>query len=296
MHIGMIGIGLMGHGIAANILKSGRRVSFLDHPGNQPFGDLLELGAKRVQTIPELVQDIDLLLTCVTGAPQVRAVLIEKGGAIESLTEGQGVIDLSTSLPETSQDIAMALSKIGVKFSDAAMTRTPKEAQAGKLNLLVGADAALFAEIKPLLEVFAENIIHTGGVGTGHLMKLIHNFVSLGFSAVLIEAATYAKQADVQRDVLLEVLGKGSGAGVIFERFQPFVQTGDTSAFNFSIANATKDLGYYCDVLQNDGGDNNQTQYALAKTLHALYLSAVEAGYAQKSVFELSKFLEETHS
>ena len=69
------------------------------------------------------------------------------------------------------------------------MTRTPKEAAEGRLNLLVGGDAALFAECRPLLACFAENISHAGPVGAGHRMKLLHNYVSLGVIALLSEAA-----------------------------------------------------------------------------------------------------------
>lgn len=80
---------------------------------------------------------------------------------------------------------------------DAAMTRTPKEAEEGRLNLIVGASEALFAEMLPLLDSFAETIFHAGDVGAGHTLKLLHNFVSLGFTAVLTEAAIASRRAGI---------------------------------------------------------------------------------------------------
>lgn len=291
MNVGMIGIGLMGHGIAGNILKNNHQLSFLDHPGNQPVERLLALGAQAVSQISDVVENTDILLICVTGAPQVRSVMLEEGGALETLKDGQIVIDCSTSLPETSKEIAQALSANGVHFADAAMTRTPKEAEAGRLNMLVGADDVLFSKVKPLLECFAENIIHTGPVGSGHLMKLVHNYVSLAFSAVLVEALRYAESAHIEKDIFHEVLGKGSGAGVIFDRFKPFLDRQDTSAFHFSIANASKDLGYYYEAL---GPKKNK--YVLADAVNRLYKDAATDGYSDKSVFEILEFMQKATS
>lgn len=81
--------------------------------------------------------------------------------------------------------------------------------------------------------------------GAGHTLKLLHNFVSLGFSAVLAEAAAASRRAGIDDAAFLEVVGKGGGGGVVFDRLRPFIASDDPSGFNFSVANATKDLGYY---------------------------------------------------
>src|SRR5690606_23782621 len=151
----------------------------------------------------------------------------------------------SPATPPSTLKSADAVTRAGGRFLDAPMTRTPKEAAEGRLNLLVGGDAALFAEIRPLLACYAENIVHAGPVGAGHRMKLLHNYVSLGFSAVLAEAAACAQRAGVEPGVLLEVLGKGGGNGVVLERLRPYIESRDSSSFRFTIANALKDMGYY---------------------------------------------------
>jgi 3-hydroxyisobutyrate dehydrogenase len=133
---------------------------------------------------------------------------------------------------------------------------------------------------------FAENITYAGEVGTGHTLKLLHNFVSLGFSAVLAEAAACAAKADVTPEVLIEVLGKGGGASVVFERLRPFILAQDSSGFRFSIANAHKDLGYYLTMARDSGAE---AEAALG--IFQVYDSAYKAGHEQEAVPELISFL-----
>jgi len=243
--VGMVGVGLMGHGIARNILKGGHRLCFLEHPGNQPVDDLLEAGAVARASASEVAEDAEVILLCVTGSPQIEAVLFQPGGVLEGLMPGSLVIDCSTALPSSTERVAQHVVEAGGRFMDAAMTRTPKEAEEGRLNLIVGAPADLFAELTPLLEGFAENIAHAGGVGAGHTLKLLHNYVSLGFAAVLAEATAASRRAGIDDTALLDVLGKGGGGGVILERLRPYIEAGDASGFRFSVANASKDIGYY---------------------------------------------------
>ena len=101
MNVGIIGVGLMGHGIARNVLIRGRfPLVFLDHPGNQPVDDLVELGAKSCKTAGEVASVSDVIILCVTGSPEVEAVLASKDGVLAGLRNGTIVVDCSTSIPE----------------------------------------------------------------------------------------------------------------------------------------------------------------------------------------------------
>ncbi|MDQ7728902.1 NAD(P)-dependent oxidoreductase [Halomonas sp. SpR8] len=243
--VGIVGVGLMGHGIASSLLRAGHQISFLEHPGNQPVDDLLEAGATMLSSGREVAQNAEVVILCVTGSPQVEAVLFEPNGVLEGLKAGGVVVDCSTALPSSTEKVATRVTEAGGRFMDAAMTRTPKEAAEGRLNLIVGAPKALFDETLPLLQGFAENIAHAGDVGAGHTLKLLHNFVSLGFSAVLAEATAASRKAGISDTALLEVLGAGGGGGVVLERLRPYIAENDPSGFKFSVANASKDLGYY---------------------------------------------------
>lgn len=280
--IGVIGVGLMGHGIARNIQRAGWPIAFLDHPGNQPVDDLLGDGAVSFSTCSDVAANSDVIIICVTGTPQVEDVLFRDDGVLKGLRPGSVIIDCSTAIPESTKKIAAAVAAAGGRFLDAPMTRTPKEAAEGRLNLIVGGDRDLFEALLPLMRSYAENINYAGSVGAGHTLKLLHNFVSLGFSAVMAEAAACSAKAGISPEVLMEVLGKGGGAGVVFERLKPFILAHDASSFRFSIANARKDIGYYVEMTRDVAAKNDA-----ATAIFHIYDDAYSAGYEQAAVPEL---------
>lgn len=271
--VGMIGVGLMGHGIAQNIVRKGWPLRFLNHPGNQPVQDLLDLGAVAVDEAGALARTSDVLLLCVTGSPQVEAILNGDGGILPAMAAGQTVIDCSTAVPASTVKLARAAAEHGVHFVDAAMTRTPTEAAQGRLNLLVGAEAEVFARVRPLLQAFAENIFHAGPVGSGHRLKLLHNFVSLGSIVLLSEAAVCAERGGIAPQVLVDTLRKGGGYGAALDRLAPFLLEGDDSAVRFSLRNALKDISYY-DAMAGDERVPRTTAAGVKAALQAL----VDAG------------------
>ncbi len=284
--VGMIGVGLMGHGIATNIQKSGWDIGLLDHTGNQPIANLIAGGAVVFNTIAELSSDREVIILCVTGSPQVEDVLLKEGGVLENLRQGTVIIDCSTAVPSSTITLASKVEEAGGLFLDAPMTRTPREAAQGRLNLIVGGDKALFERQLPLLQTFAENINYAGGVGSGHTMKLLHNFVSLGFSAVLAEAATCANKAGIDPQVLHGVLAAGGGAGVILDRLAPYILEGDDDSFQFSLNNSAKDMGYYTNM-----ASDLATPRQISQAVHLQYRSQVEAGHGARFVPHLIELL-----
>jgi 3-hydroxyisobutyrate dehydrogenase-like beta-hydroxyacid dehydrogenase len=276
-NIGMVGIGLMGHGIASNIVKRDYELAVFEHPGNQPLDDLKAAGARSSTSLKELAAQSDVVILVLTGSPQVEAVLTGPQGILSGLKPGSIVIDCSTAIPSSSVRMAKAVEAAGSRFLDSPMTRTPKEAAEGRLNLLVGGDAGLLEECRPLLKCFAENITHVGPTGAGHSMKLLHNYVSLGMVTLLAEAAACAQANGVAPDAFVDVLGKGGGGGIALERIKPYLLAGDPSGLRFSIANARKDLDYY-NAMAADAGSQKQVAAAVLSTLEfALQRSGPDA-------------------
>lgn len=273
MKIGMVGIGLMGHGIAGNLLRHGHELVVLEHPGNQPLEALRAAGAASVTSARELAARSQVVILVVTGSPQVEAVLTGPGGVLEGLKPGSAVVDCSTAIPSSTLRMAEAVRAAGSRWLDAPMTRTPKEAAEGRLNLLVGGDAALLDELRPLLRCFAENITHVGPAGAGHGMKLLHNYVSLGMVTLLAEAAACAGRSGVAPEAFVDVLAKGGGGGIALERLRPYLLAKDTGGLRFSIANACKDLGYY-NAMAADAKARHEVAAAVLGTLQ----QALQAG------------------
>ena len=290
MKIGMVGVGMMGHGIAGNLLRHGHELTVLEHPGNQPLDALKAAGATSVGSARELAARVDVLILVVTGSPQVEAVLAGPGGALEGLRPGSIVIDCSTAIPSSTLRMAQAVEAAGSRFLDAPMTRTPKEAAEGRLNLLVGGDAALLEQCRPLLQCFAENITHVGPVGAGHGMKLLHNYVSLGMVTLLAEAAACAERSGVGAAAFVDVLAKGGGGGVALERIKPYLLSRDSSGLRFTIANARKDLGYYHQM----AGDAQARREVAAAVLSTLDSVLAQEGGGDALVPELATRLAES--
>jgi len=278
-HIGLIGAGMMGSGIGASLLRNGFPLTVLDHPGNQPLGPLLAAGARTCQEAADLAAQADILILCVTGSPQVEAILFQRKGVLEGLRPGSTVIDCSTAIPSSTLKVARAVQEAGGCFLDAPMTRTPKEAAEGRLNLIVGGDRNVYEKCLPVLQSYAENIAYAGGVGAGHRMKLLHNFVSLGFSAVLAEAAACARQAGADPQAFCDILAAGGGGGVVLNRLRPYIESEDSSGFRFSMANALKDMGYYCTMTNEQGAHDT-----LALAIRELFSEAVQAGLEQSPI------------
>ncbi len=284
--IGIIGVGRMGHGIALNIAKSGRPVVYLEHPDNQPTDALQELGARARTTATQVARECDVIILCVTGTPEVEAVLMQADGVLAGIRAGTVVIDCSTAIPQSTLTIAAKVLEAEAHFLDAPMTRTPKEAAEGRLNLIVGGNADVFQAQLPLFECFAENITYAGSVSAGHTLKLIHNFVSLGFSAILAEAVTASGKSGIDPGVLLDVLENGGGRSVVLDRFKAYLVANNTEGFAFSLSNAAKDTGYYA-TMANDLGMNTQVCDSLA----SLYEQQVAAGEGERSIPELVSLL-----
>ena len=146
----------------------------------------------------------------------------------------------------------------------------------------------MFAECRPLLACFAENISHAGPVGAGHRMKLLHNYVSLGVIALLSEAAACALRADIDPAVFADVLGKGGGGGVALERLKPYLLEQDPSSLKFFMSNAEKDLSYYNTMAQETGAARDIGQAVLDT-----YAQAVKQGGGERYVPELVSLLQE---
>lgn len=288
--LGLIGVGMMGHGLAANLLRKGFPLTFLAHPGNRPTDDLISLGAAGAATADALAGGADTVLLCLPGSPEVDAAMDGAHGVLAGLREGTIVIDFSTSAPDATLRVAAAVAAKGGRFADAPMTRTPKEAEEGRLNLMVGADDATLAEIRPILEAVGENIYHAGPVSAGHRLKLLHNFLALGNSALLAEALVCAAKGQVNLETLCDVIATGGADSAVFRRIRPYIEKGDDAAFRFSLANAYKDMGYYLNMA---GGGTVAAPGAAA--VHQIYALAMNLGQGQGFVPQLIDLLGTVH-
>jgi 3-hydroxyisobutyrate dehydrogenase-like beta-hydroxyacid dehydrogenase len=277
--IGLIGAGLMGHGIGKNILAKGYPLTVMAHRNRGPVESLISLGASEAKTPATVAAESDLVILCVTGTPQVEAIIYGEHGIAFAERGGLIIADCSTAEPDSTIRISADLAKHGVHFIDTPMTRTPKEAEAGKLGLMVGGEAELVERIRPVLECFADTIIHAGPVGAGHQLKLINNFLSLSHAAIAAEAITVAGKAGVSMQALKDIVISGGANSVMFERLIKVPLEDDDSAAKFAIDNARKDMRYFTNMTEH-----LPVASFLAEQVHQMYVLGVNQGYGERYV------------
>src|SRR5512143_3448258 len=244
--IGFIGLGLMGHGIAKNLVTKGFPLTVRVHRNRAPLEDLLAAGATEVATSADVARASDIVMLCVTGAPEVEEIVHGENGIASAARAGLVVVDTSTSEPGTTAKLRAALAPAGVRFVDAPLARTPVEAEQGRLNIMVGADDATFATLKPVLQAFCENIIHAGPAGHGLMIKLLNNFVAQAIATATAEACAAAAKSGVSIRKLHEVISAGAVNSGIFQMMVgKMLDGGDLTGLKFTLVNAMKDLRYY---------------------------------------------------
>lgn len=284
--IGFIGVGLMGAGMAKNIVTKGYPLVIMGHRNREPVERLLALGATEAKTPRELAAQCDIVHLCVTASPQVEAVMHGPDGIFASGRKGLIVIDCSTSNPVSTLALADAAKAHGMTFIDAPLGRTPIEAEAGMLDAMVGADPDIFTQVKPVLDCWAGNVVHLGPVGLGHKMKLINNFIAMGYAALFSEALGIARKAGLSKEQFHTVIGSGRMRSPFYDTFMKWTMEGDENAHRFTISNAHKDMRYLSS-LANEIGALHPIQSMVKNSFAAMEA----AGQAQRYVPMLADFV-----
>ena len=284
--IGFVGVGLMGHGMAKNLVSKGWPLVVLGHRKREPVEHLKSLGAREAATPRELAAQCEIVHLCVTGSPQVEATLRGPDGLLAGAAPGTVIIDCSTSNPVSTLALAEEAKARGVHFVDAPLSRTPKEAEAGTLDTMVGAEPEVFARIEPVLRAWAGNVVHLGPVGLGHKMKLINNFIAMGYAALFSEALAIARKSGLTVEQFHAVIGSGRMRSPFYDTFMQWTLAGDENAHRFTIANAHKDMRYLA-AMANEAGAVNLLQPQVKNMFAAMQA----AGQGERFVPMLADFI-----
>jgi 3-hydroxyisobutyrate dehydrogenase-like beta-hydroxyacid dehydrogenase len=270
--VGFLGPGLMGHGMARNILEKGFPLLVMAHRNRAPVDDLVARGAREAESPRAMAAEADMIVICVTGSPQVEAIVRGPEGIAAGARRGLFVVDSSTSDPVSTAALGADLAAVGATLVDAPLSRTPKEAEAGTLDCMVGAEPAAFEAVLPVLKCFAAKIVHVGPPGAGHTMKLLNNFVSIGYAALYSEALALGRKVGVSPAQFHAVIGGGRMSCGFYDTFMKYVVERDRDAHKFTIANAHKDMRYLANLANQAGaahfvGANVKSYLATAEAM-----------------------------
>lgn len=251
--VGFIGVGLMGHGMADNILKAGYELTVFAHKNRAPVEDLVKKGAREATSLIEVATKSSIIFICAPGSPQVEQIV---NTLVEHLVPGSVIIDCSTSDPTSTLRLAKMLSGKGLHLSDAPLGGTPVQAAEGTLSAMVGAKSEIFKRIEPVIATWAGSIVHIGEIGDGHRMKLLNNFLSLGYAALYSEALAISEKVGLSAKRFDSVISGSRMDCGFYQTFMGYAVGGNREAHKFTLTNGLKDLRYL-ESMANDAGVAN---------------------------------------
>ena len=268
----------MGHGMARNLRAKGYPLALTIHKNRERVADLLSAGATLVATPSELARASDIVFLCVTGSPQVEAAVSGPEGLLAGAARGLAIVDTSTAEPESTNRLRALCEAQGVQYIDAPLARTPTEAEAGRLNVMVGATDAQFAMLEPVLRAFAENVFHVGAPGAGHVIKLLNNFIAQASCTAVAEAFAVGQKAGVDLKKLIALMSAGLvNSGLV--QIMAKTLDGDLAGMKFELNNARKDVRYYTHLAESLG-----VPTVVGEGVHQSLALACAVGFGEKYV------------
>lgn len=273
MSVGVIGLGLMGGGMASRLVERGHTVLGFD-PDERSRSIARGNGIILVDTVEELCSEPRAVLTSLPNSSIVRDVWLRPGGLAEKALPGSILLEVSTIDPATMKEVAAAV-RDGVGVLDAPVSGGPVEARSGTLTFLLGGDADLISRADAILPDLSTTVHHAGRIGDAKIVKIANNVMSATNTLVAAESFSTAVAAGMDARRLFEILAKSGGTSSQFVKRFPWALEGDFSP-RFTVALAAKDLGLALDMARSVGMPSPMT--AAAREMYQMAISHGKAG------------------
>lgn len=238
--VGLIGLGIMGSGIARNLLKAGFDLWVWNRTASR-MDPLVAEGAHHAASPADLASHVDVVITCVSDTPDVEAVLLGPHGVIEQARPGMLVIDTSTISPQTTRAIVARLADQGVHMLDAPVSGGSEGAARGTLSIMVGGQAEQFDRALPIFQAIGKTITHVGEHGAGQTVKLVNQILVVGNALAICEALLFAQAGGVDPQKALEAVSQGAAGSWMLSNRGPQILARDWRP-GFTIDLQQKDL------------------------------------------------------
>ncbi len=268
--IGFIGLGFMGHGMAKNIRLAGYDLWVRGRSNRAPIDSLLAIGALEAASPKDMAERCDIIHICLSNSPQIEAIMRGPDGILAGARAGLIVIDTSTANPASTEALAAELAAKGGHFVDAPLGGTPVQAEAGQLIAMLGCDAALLEQVRPVIDCWAKTVTHVGPVGAGHKMKLLMNFISLSYGALYSEVVVLGEKVGIDAATIRTVIAPSRMGCGFFDTFMSYVVDRNRDAHKFTIENAAKDMRYLNDMAYDANMMNIMSGAAKQYYTHAI--------------------------
>lgn len=285
-NVGVIGLGQMGRGIAANLDRAGYLAAAWDLRA-VAFGEA-RLSGNVVNAPPAAMVECDAVIFVVPASRDIETCLAGEGGLLAGRHDNQVILDFTTSYPSDTLRLVEVAAKAGRDYLDAGMSGGAAGADSGKLTLMVGGFPGVLGLWKPMLETIAAKIVHVGKSGSGHAIKLIHNMILHSIFFATCEGCRVAERAGLDLATVIEVLNSGNARSFISEeRFPRHILSGTYDGRSY-VSTLTKDLGMAVKLAEQLGAP-----LAYGNTTYALLEDAVAKGHARDDFTLLYKTMDE---
>lgn len=240
-NIGFIGLGIMGKPMCKNLLKAGYSLIVYDVVASS-VEEVVAAGAKAAKSPKEVAGQCEVIITMLPNSPHVKAVVLGDNGIIEGARPGAIVADMSSIAPLVSREVAGKLAEKSIIMLDAPVSGGEPKAIEGTLSIMVGGDAAVFAQLEPIFRCMGTSVVLVGDVGAGNVTKLANQVVVALNIAAMSEALVLATKAGVDPELVYKAIRGGLAGSTVLDAKAPLVLD---RKFNpgFRINLHIKDLG-----------------------------------------------------
>lgn len=284
-HIGLIGLGIMGKPMGKNLLKAGFTLTVWNRTIARA-DELKEMGARVANSLQEVAENSDIIITMVSDSPDVQQVIMGDAGVIHGARAGSVVVDMSTISPQVTREIAAALKEKGVDMLDAPVSGGEKGAIEGTLSIMVGGDAAVLERVRPAFNAMGKRIVHIGENGMGQVCKLANQIAMVLNNLAMSEALVFAAKSGADVGKVLEAISAGAAGSWALNNYAPKILRRDFSP-GFMVSLQQKDLNLVMQAARdmNLSLPGTALTYELQKALQAWGLER-EGNFAVVKVIE----------
>jgi len=251
MHIGFIGLGIMGKPMAKNLLKAGYELLVFDVVEG-PLKEVVAAGAKAATSPKDVASQCEIIITMLPNSPHVKKAILGKDGVIEGVKSGSIVVDMSSIAPLASQEVAAELATKGVELLDAPVSGGEPKAVEGTLAIMVGGKQEIFDKVKDILLKMGASAVLCGDIGAGNVTKLANQIIVALNIAAMSEALVLATKAGVDPEKVFDAIKGGLAGSTVLNAKAPMVLQGNYKA-GFRIELHIKDLQNALDTAHEIG-------------------------------------------
>ena len=286
MKIGYAGMGIMGRGMAANLVRAGHDVTVWNRT-TERTADLAAAGAAVAGSPAELADRCDITMVCVSDTPDVEAVTLGDNGLLNGLSEGKLVVDHSTISASATKRLAAAVAQVGADWVDAPVSGGSEGAEKGTLSIMAGGSAASLERARPYMESYGSNISHVGPTGSGQMVKLVNQVLVVINGLAVSEALLLAEAGGLDLDATIEAVKSGAAGSWMLANRGPQIIERDWRP-GFTIDLQQKDLR-----LVLESADELAVPLPATSLVFQMYRALQRRGLGSEGNHALVKALEE---